>query len=116
MTRGERSPSPYQEGGASKGNRPPAIGEGKRRKQSSSGPKAKKTTLSDDRVRTRSAGSELEFEGSLEAGTHRPCFVPPPMNGNQAKRVKAREQGEVLHNSLISFMPQWQKHVFFLLE
>ena len=105
MIRGERSPSPYQEGGASKGNRPPAIGKGKRRKQSSSGPKAKKPRPS-DRGRTGSAGSELEFEGSLEAGTHGPSSVTPPINKKQAKQVKAEEQGALLHRDHIRFIPK----------
>ena len=97
--------SPYGEGGASKGNRSPAVSKRERKTRSSSSPKAKKTGLSDT-VITRSAESELKSEGSLEAGAYRPGSVPPPMNGIQAKPVKAEGQGELLHKSHICFIPK----------
>jgi hypothetical protein len=86
-TGGERLQSPYGEGGASKGSRPPAVGKGKRRKESSSNPKAKKIKLR--------AGSEDEFDSSLKDETHRPGFIPPPINRDEAQS----EQGELLHKS-----------------
>ena len=103
--------SPYGEGGASKGNRSPAVRKGERKTRSSSSPKAKKTGLS-DRVITRSVESKLKFEGSLEAGAHRPGS-PPPMNGDQAKGVKAEGQGELLHKSHIRFIPKCPPRIFF---
>lgn len=60
--------------GASKENRP-LVGKGEKRKQSSSGLKAKKVRPA---TYVGVGGSEDEFEGLTEAGSHRPGFVPPP--------------------------------------
>ena len=91
---------PYKGGGASKGNRPPAVGKGKRRKESSSGPKAKK-------IRLR-AGSEDEFDSSLKDETHRPGFIPPPINRDEAQR----EQGELRYYIRVSYYTPWPGQVF----
>ena len=101
--RGETSKSPYWDEGASKGNRFQAIGKRKMKDLSSSGPKAKRARPAQIAMcATRGAGSKDEFEGSSEAGTRRPGFVPPPMNWDLAKQVKAKEQGELLHKSHIA--------------
>ena len=76
-----KSKSPYWEGGASKENRPPAVG--KKRKQSSSGLRAKKARPA---TYVGGAGSEDEFEGLTEAVSHRPGSVPPPTTETGIRR------------------------------
>ena len=83
-----KSRSPYWEASTSKENRPPAVGNGKRKKkQSSGGPKSKKARPA-DKVATRDAQSEDEFMGSTEAGTRRPGFLPPPRPMQRIRTVK----------------------------